>query len=206
MKIFVKFTAVVVATIIVTLSGATQSVADFQSSSPLLKADKSWSTISFKGRSGVPRGYYDLCISGNSICRTHGGKFAKTSSGAVRLTSSLLTIIASVNTSVNRSMHFVYDSNDRDRWTAGVGKGDCEDFALTKKRRLISAGFPSSSLVVALGKTRTGTDHAVLIVRTDRGDLVLDNLSRTVRPWSSSMYRWHSIQSPRNTWTWHKLG
>ena len=45
--------------------------------------------------------------------------------------------------------------------------------------------------------TRDGMTHTMLIVITDYGDLVLDNLVNEVRGWRPTLYRWRSIQSDR---------
>lgn len=85
-------------------------------------------------------------------------------------------------------------------------RGDCEDFALTKKMRLRDAGVPSSALLVALAVTASGKQHAVLIVRTDHGDIVLDSLDTRMREWTPSLYRWTSVQSPTDEWVWYRVG
>ena len=165
-----------------------------------------WPSVTFASKTGVPVGYYDLCVGGNAICKPRAGRVAKTATGAVGLDAALKTRIDSINTSVNGSMRYVAERPGRDRWSVNASGGDCEDFALVKKSKLEAAGFPSSALVIALATTSFGVDHAVLIVRTDRGDLVLDNLTQSVRPWSRSLYRWRSVQSPNDTWTWYRLG
>ena len=62
-----------------------------------------------------------------------------------------------------------------------------------KRRALIKAGLPASSLRIAYVKTRAGVGHAILVVKTSKGDYVLDNLNRSVRPLSQSGYRIISI-------------
>jgi predicted transglutaminase-like cysteine proteinase len=163
-----------------------------------------WPSVAFRAKSAVPLGYYDLCSRGNPVCRQTSGRLPTTKSGAVRLSKALWTEVDRINASVNASMRFVNDSGD-DRWRVGGAYGDCEDFALTKKSKLLAAGWPSSALVIALGKTRSGVGHAVLVVRTDQGDLVLDNLAPNVRPWARSLYRWQAVQSPSDTWTWYRI-
>jgi predicted transglutaminase-like cysteine proteinase len=88
-----------------------------------------------------------------------------------------------INWRVNRSVQYVSDQQHfgvRDYWTTvRDGMGDCEDFALTKRQMLRRMGFSSSSMrMVALQDRDSGGEgHAVLVVRTDRGDMVLDNMS-----------------------------
>jgi hypothetical protein len=117
--------------------------------------------------------------------------------------------MATVNRAVNRSIRSVSDLAHygvADRWSVAPKSGDCEDFALTKKARLLNAGWPSSALLLALATTGAGEEHAVLIVRTDRGDFVLDNLRNDIRRWSAGLYRWTAIQSPTDIWSWKQFG
>lgn len=157
----------------------------------------------------IPSGYYELCRRSYFLCRhTAGWGFATTADGAVIVSDRLMAQVVAVNSFVNRSMKPVADSGRSplaDRWTVGGGAGDCEDFALTKKRRLINLGWPSSALLMALARTRAGQLHAVLIVRTDRGDVILDNLSEAARPWDRARYDWLKIQSPRDAWVWNTM-
>lgn len=49
--------------------------------------------------------------------------------------------------------------------------GDCEDYVLLKRRKLIDAGFSPSDLLITVVLQPNGDGHAVLTVRTDRGDV-----------------------------------
>lgn len=178
----------------------TPSIVDLQSARPM----------AFGGTTSVPRGYYDLCRGGHAVCRQVGARGLGTDRrGVVILTDAALGQIASTNLSVNRGMRSRSDSGQHgveDRWTVGGRVGDCEDFALTKKKQLMAAGWPSSALLVALARTpRTRQEHAVLVVRTDRGDLVLDNLTDRIRSWNRTGLQWTKVQSPSDTWVWHTL-
>ncbi|MCC2653281.1 MAG: transglutaminase family protein cysteine peptidase, partial [Microvirga sp.] len=44
-------------------------------------------------------------------------------------------------------------------------------------------------MTVVLDELRAG--HAVLMVRTDRGDFILDNKTNAVLPWSDTAYDYH---------------
>ena len=65
-------------------------------------------------------------------------------------------------------------------WAYPTTEGDCEDFVLLKRRKLINRGWPVGSLLVTVVRQKNGDGHAVLTVLTDRGDLVLDNLNPQV--------------------------
>ena len=53
---------------------------------------------------------------------------------------------------------------------------------------VLGKGVPQGALLVAYTRTRSGEGHAVLIVRTTEGDLVLDNLTGEIRSLRSSGY------------------
>jgi predicted transglutaminase-like cysteine proteinase len=72
--------------------------------------------------------------------------------------------------------------------------GDCEDYVLEKRHRLIAAGVAQQNLSIAIVQTNRGVLHAVLLVRTDAGEMVLDNLSYWILPWDQAPYRWIARQ------------
>jgi predicted transglutaminase-like cysteine proteinase len=68
--------------------------------------------------------------------------------------------------------------------------GDCEDFATAKFLMLRDTGVPSSQMfVLVLHAGFGGAAHAVLIVETEDGPRVLDNLRNRIYPLSGSMAR-----------------
>jgi predicted transglutaminase-like cysteine proteinase len=87
-------------------------------------------------------------------------------------------------------------------WTYPHGFGDCEDIALAKRKQLISDGWPASTLLMTVVKENDGEGHAVLMVRTDRGDLVLDNQDGMVRVWTASPYHFIKRQSQTSAAQW----
>ena len=80
--------------------------------------------------------------------------------------------------------------------------GDCEDYALEKRRRLIAAGVPESAMSLAVAVTARGESHAVLMISLKSGDMVLDNLTPWATPWEDLNYRWVQRQVPGTAlWT-----
>jgi predicted transglutaminase-like cysteine proteinase len=111
---------------------------------------------------------------------------------ALRLTESLRTLLDAVNTHVNRSM---YPMTDEMHWGAvdvwsfpEDGMGDCEDYQLLKRRFLIEAGLPRRALLMTVVLDELGQGHAVLTVRTDRGDFILDNKTNEIKEWFETGY------------------
>jgi len=83
-----------------------------------------------------------------------------------------------------------------------VTEGDCEDFALLKRRELAAKGFSLSNLLLTVVRKPDGEGHAILTVRTADGDFVLDNLDPKVRRWNETGYVYVKRQSSRDTGRW----
>ena len=82
---------------------------------------------------------------------------------------------------------------------------DCVGYVLAKRAALIRAGLPAEALSPAVVRTRGGVSHAVLIVTTSEGDVVLDNLSPYVENWRRVDYEWIKRQVATRTglqWAW----
>ena len=91
-------------------------------------------------------------------------------------------------------------------WTLGPDAGDCNDYAVTKRHRLIEMGWPKSALRLAVVLTDSGQGHLVLVARLSDGDVVLDNLSSSVHSWRTAGYQWISMQSGNNPRFWVAVG
>jgi len=85
------------------------------------------------------------------------------------------------------------------------GFGDCEDYALAKRKALIADGWNPSTLLMTVVRERDGAGHAVLMVRTDRGDLVLDNQDGRVMVWNQTPYQFLKRQSQADAGRWVDL-
>jgi hypothetical protein len=107
--------------------------------------------------------------------------------------------IDEVNSYVNGSITEMADIDhygQQDLWSLPEdGKGDCEDFAMLKRKLLLERGFPASALTITVGTTKKRLAHAWLVVSTDKGDLVLDNLSSDVRLERETGYTPYSRQT-----------
>lgn len=143
--------------------------------------------------SKAPLGYQLMCLKSPQECKGGGP-------ASVKATEDVLRMLKRVNAQVNRA---ITPRNDRgaDVWTASASSGDCEDYVLAKRRALMKAGFSASALRIAYVKTRRGEGHAILVVKTSRGDLVLDNLTSAIKPLSQSGYRIVSM-SGANPMNW----
>lgn len=132
----------------------------------------------------------------------------------IALTPGALRAIDRVNRHVNATLqpvsNFEHWGTTLDHWDYPAdGKGDCKIYALWKRKLLIEEGFPRQALLITIVRDGAGAGHAVLTVKTDRGDFVLDNLARDIRPWDAAGYVylkrqaqedpnvWLSIETPR---------
>jgi len=86
------------------------------------------------------------------------------------------------------------------------GYGDCEDYVLLKRRMLMQSGWPREALLITVVRDRHGNGHAVLTVKTDKGELILDNQNDDIRLWSDTGYRFVKRQSQADPNVWVSLG
>lgn len=121
----------------------------------------------------------------------------------IRLTQKRASELQDVNLTVNKRIRPVED--DSDTWSLEPAAGDCEDYAISKRHELIARGWPPQTLRLAVVYTPFGEGHMVLVVRTDKGDMVLDNRNGSIRPWNKTGLRWVMIQSPVNPARWMKV-
>ena len=117
------------------------------------------------------------------------------------LTSERMSQMQQVNSHVNSTIVEVSDMEQYGRddvWSLPTsGKGDCEDFALLKRKLLIQRGWPASALSIWVGATSRGEAHAVLVVTTASGEFVLDNLTSSILAPSQTGHAFYSRQSGR---------
>jgi predicted transglutaminase-like cysteine proteinase len=110
----------------------------------------------------------------------------------VSLNSNVWATIADVNQRVNAMILAVTDQDHWgvvDRWDfPDDGMGDCEDIQLLKRRLLIKAGLPRRAMRMTVVIDELGAGHAVMMVRTDHGDFILDNKRDVVLPWKQTGY------------------
>ena len=123
----------------------------------------------------APLGYQLMCLQNPKECEG-GGR------AVLAMTPATMGMIQRVNTTINARIRPQNEAAGQDVWNVNPVAGDCEDYALTKRHELINMGMSPSALRLAYVKTSSGQGHAILIVESDSGEFVLDNLSRLVRP------------------------
>ena len=117
--------------------------------------------------------------------------------------------ILDLNVKANREIEAITDQDHWgvvDRWDIPTdGKGDCEDYVLLKRQRLAEAGLPRRAMRVTVVIDEENAGHAVLMIRTDRGDFILDNKRNAILPWSQTGYTYVKRESQART-GWASLG
>jgi predicted transglutaminase-like cysteine proteinase len=110
----------------------------------------------------------------------------------VELTPKLWRTVTALNSRVNREIEPITDMDHWgvvERWDmAEDGKGDCEEYVNIKRKRLVEAGLPRRALRIVVVLDEENAGHAVLMLRTDRGDYILDNKRNAVLPWHQTGY------------------
>jgi len=93
-----------------------------------------------------------------------------------------------------------------DRWDyPNDGYGDCEDYQILKRRLLVEAGLPRRALRMVVVLDELGQGHAVMAVRTDRGDFILDNKRDAILAWHQTGYVYIKSEGSQNL-AWVALG
>ena len=153
----------------------------------------------------APIGWVEFCAENPRECAT-----GRTTARDVVLTPQAWSSLMRINDWVNQSIKPI---TDQDHW--GVvekwsypddGYGDCEDYALLKRRMLVEAGWPRESLLMTVVREKNGNGHAVLTVKTDKGEFILDNQEEKILLWSETSYRFVKRQSQNDPNRWVSLG
>ena len=152
------------------------------------------------GLTSQPIGHYEFCKENPAECRIRIRDV-----GPLQLTDAIWNTIETVNAAVNAAVKPMNDVDiyGKDEvWTYPQGVGDCEDYVLEKRRELMNAGISLADLLITVVRKPDGEGHAVLTLRTNKGDFVLDNLTDTVKQWNRTGYRFLKRQASDHTGRW----
>jgi predicted transglutaminase-like cysteine proteinase len=143
----------------------------------------------------TPIAFLKFCINNSSQCG------AVASDRRIDLTEEAWAEIVHVNSEVNQRIRPDVSKGGFD-WSLSTTYGNCNDYAVQKRKALLDLGMPASALSLSVVRTSWGEGHLVLTVRTSRGDYVLDNLRHAILPWNRTGYHWDRVQSASNPQTW----
>jgi predicted transglutaminase-like cysteine proteinase len=153
----------------------------------------------------APIGWVEFCVEYKSECATRPA-----APRDVVLTQKAWDDLVKVNNWVNANVQPVTDLEHWgvvERWNyPDDGKGDCEDYVLLKRRMLMQAGWPREALLITVVRDKSDDGHAVLTVKTNRGDFILDNQESQVLAWNKTGYRFVKRQSQSDQNSWVSLG
>ena len=161
--------------------------------------------VSIGASTRPPIGWVEFCADRPLECKVTAG-----APRDVVLSNKAWTDLARINRWVNEN---VKPMTDMDHW--GVvekwsypddGYGDCEDYALLKRRMLVEAGWPREALLMTVVREKNGNGHAVLTVKTDKGEFILDNQEERILLWSETSYRFVKRQAQSDPNRWVSLG
>ena len=158
------------------------------------------------GKTLPPIGYVNFCARNAGECRSL--RPAENTKSTISLTSKRWSELKQINLFVNAHITPVSDQeqhNVPEHWDYPAGAGDCEDYVLLKKRYLEGLGFPAEALLITVVLDEAGDGHAVLTVRTDAGDFILDNRRDTIQRWSETRYQFLKRQSQQDPQVWMAL-
>jgi predicted transglutaminase-like cysteine proteinase len=152
-----------------------------------------------------PIGWVEFCIEYDPECKTR-----PSTPRDVVLTAQAWNDLVRVNHWVNETVKPMTDMEHWgvvERWNyPDDGYGDCEDYVLQKRKILLQAGWPREALLITVVDDNNDDGHAVLTVKTDRGEFILDNQTDDILIWSQTSYRFIKRQSQSDPNVWVSLG
>ncbi len=155
------------------------------------------------GVTQAPYGFVQFCARMPAECQQGPMEEQRLSATPQRLAE-----LDTINRAVNREIAPATDLEvygQAEYWTLPVHRGDCEDYALLKRKRLIARGWPESALLMTVVRDEKGEGHAVLTARTLQGDFILDNKVDEVKVWHRTRYDYVMRQSYLNAQIWMSL-
>jgi predicted transglutaminase-like cysteine proteinase len=174
-------------------------VAIFATSTAAMPASQNGASMAVGGITSQPIGHYDFCQRYRQECGPNVDLMP------VRMTNNNWETVNAVNLQVNTTIIPATDMEvygKEEYWAYPITAGDCEDFALLKRRLLIQRGFSPSNLLMTVVRKPDGEGHAILTLRTAQGDYELDNLSDEVKLWYQTPYSYIKRQASNNAGRW----
>jgi predicted transglutaminase-like cysteine proteinase len=152
------------------------------------------------GLTSQPIGHYEFCKRLPEECNIRSRNVMPE-----KMNHDFWQLIVNVNSNDNQKIKPLTDMEIygvEEYWAYPDKVGDCEDYVLLKRRDLMQAGISPANLLITVVRKPDGEGHAVLTVRTDKGDFILDNLVDGVKNWSETDYTYLKRQATNNTGRW----
>lgn len=156
---------------------------------------------SLGGDARPPAGWMEYCAENPEECPP-----VRTRPRDIVLTSSTWKDLVKVNDWVNERIKPLSDIEHwgvLEKWSLPAdGYGDCKDYALLKRKLLLDNGWPKEALLITVVRNKKNEGHAVLTVKTDKGEFILDNQNSEILPWTATGYRFIKRQSQAGANAW----
>lgn len=154
----------------------------------------------------TPYGWADLCGRQLQECQVE-----VLDAVDLHLTAKTWAILERINARVNADIEPISNMDHwgtmLDHWDYPTdGKGDCKIYALWKRKLLMDLGFPRQALLMTIVRDLEGNGHTILTVKTDHGDIVLDNMVPEIRAWDVTGYKFVKRQSQTDPNVWVAVG
>ncbi len=161
--------------------------------------------ISLGNVSRAPIGWVEFCTENPADCTAK-----PTAPRDIVMSAKVWKDLVRVNKWVNETIKPMTDLEHYgvvEKWAyPDDGYGDCEDYVLLKRKMLMDAGWPREALLITVVRDRKGDGHAVLTVKTDKGEFVLDNQNESIVLWLDTGYTFVKRQSQADPNVWVSLG
>ena len=153
----------------------------------------------------APIGWVEFCADNPGECQ--GGA---SQARDIVMTQAAWRDLLKVNRWVNETIKPMTDMDHWgviEKWSIPTdGYGDCEDYVLQKRKMLMQAGWPREALLITVVRDKNNDGHAVLTVKSDKGEYILDNQTDDIVLWSDTGYRFVKRQSQSDPNVWVALG
>lgn len=191
------------ALVLIVVSGLLHAGSAAADNSKIRAAEHSSLYMRVFGQAIPPFGFIQFCEAWPDECKAGPWRDRR-----FQATPERLSELDEVNRYVNRRIRPATDQElfgVTERWVIPTDQGDCEDYALLKRKILIERGWPPSSLLMTVVRDELGEGHAVLTARTAQGDFILDNKVDEVMLWYMKPYEYIMRQSFLDPKVWVSL-
>jgi predicted transglutaminase-like cysteine proteinase len=171
--------------------------------SPLRGQDYASSRMRVFGPAQPPYGFVSFCDRSPTECAQGVQEEQRFFASPERLAQ-----LEAINRAVNHEIEPVTDVDHygvADYWAIPLAKGDCEDYVILKRKRLMAMGWPASALLITVVRDERGDGHAVLTARIVQGDFILDNKTDEIKVWHRTRYDYIMRQSYLHPRHWMSL-
>lgn len=150
------------------------------------------------------QGFVEMCERNPEEC-----SFKAKTPGYVVLDTKFYELIGERNRVINENIGPAddeYNSGQSEYWSQPGETADCEDYVLVKMQDFNETyGIPRSAMSIVGVMDTDGGGHAIGVIRTDKGDVIFDNLDDELRFPSETDYTFVKATSFTNIRNWQEM-